>query len=139
MTGKFFLPFQYIAFHYFFAIISLAIELLAKDISSKHRKIKRIKSVIISGQYSAEALNRKKSRPNVSYNSGSFNETDNANISSFGSLLAKATAEMKNIPDVRADVVADFKSRIESGTYNPPLDKLANVLYMAGMLEVAEE
>ena len=62
----------------------------------------------ISGQYSAEALNRKKSRPNVSYNSGSFNETDNANISSFGSLLAKATAEMKNIPDVRADVVADF-------------------------------
>ena len=93
----------------------------------------------ISGQYSAEALNRKKSRLNVSYNSGSFNETDNANISSFGSLLAKATAEMKNIPDVRADVVADFKSRIESGTYNPPLDKLANVLYMAGMLEAAEE
>ncbi len=93
----------------------------------------------ISGQYSAEALNSKKSRRSVSYNSGSFTETDNANISSFGSLLAKATAEMKNIPDVRADVVADFKSRIESGTYNPPLDKLANVLYMAGMLEAAEE
>lgn len=93
----------------------------------------------ISGQYSAEALNSKKSRRNVSYNSGSFTETDNANISSFGSLLAKATAEMKNIPDVRENVVADFKSRIESGTYNPPLDKLANVLYMAGMLEAAEE
>lgn len=93
----------------------------------------------ISGQYSAEALNRKKSRPNVSYNSGSFTETDNANISSFGSLLAKATAEMRNIPDVRENVVADFKSRIESGTYNPPLDKLANVLYMAGMLEATEE
>ena len=46
---------------------------------------------------------------------------------------------MKNIPDVREDVVADFKARIESGTYNPPLDKLANVLYMAGMLEAAEE
>ena len=46
---------------------------------------------------------------------------------------------MKNIPDVREDVVADFKTRIESGTYNPPLDKLANVLYMAGMLEAAEE
>ena len=75
----------------------------------------------------------------MSYNSGSFTETDNANISMFGSLLAKATAEMKNIPDVREDVVADFKSRIESGTYNPPLDKLANVLYMAGMLEAAEE
>ncbi len=93
----------------------------------------------ISGQYSAEALSGKKSRRSVSYNSGSFNETDNANISSFGTLLARATAEMKNIPDVREDVVADFKARIESGTYNPPLDKLANVLYMAGMLEAAEE
>ena len=93
----------------------------------------------ISGQYSTEALNGKKSRRNVSYNSSSFTETDNANISSFGSLLAKATAEMKNIPDVREDVVASFKSQIESGTYNPPLDKLANVLYMAGMLEAAEE
>lgn len=93
----------------------------------------------ISGQYSAEALSKKKSNRNVSYNSGSFTETDNANISSFGALLAKVNAEMKNIPDVREDVVADFKARIESGTYNPPLDKLANVLYMAGMLEAAEE
>ncbi|MBR4196098.1 MAG: flagellar biosynthesis anti-sigma factor FlgM [Synergistaceae bacterium] len=105
--------------------------------------LSRRRSVImigrISGQYSAEALQGKKSRRSVSYNSGSFTETDNANISSFGSLLAKVNAEIKNIPDVREDVVADFKSRIESGTYNPPLDKLANVLYMAGMLEAAEE
>ena len=93
----------------------------------------------VSGQYSTEALNGKKSRRPVSYSSGSFTETDNANISSFGSLLAKATAEMKNIPDVREDVVAGFRSRIESGTYNPPLDKLADVLSMAGMLDVAED
>ncbi len=93
----------------------------------------------ISGQYSAEALNNKKSRRNVSYSGNSFTETDNANISSFGSLLAKATAEMKNIPEVREDVVSNFKAQIESGTYNPPLDKLANVLYMAGILDAAEE
>ena len=93
----------------------------------------------ISGHYSAEALNNKKSKRNVSYNSGTFAETDNANISSFGSLFAKVTAEMKNIPEIREDVVADFKARIESGTYNPPLDKVANVLYMAGMLEAAED
>ena len=93
----------------------------------------------ISGQYYSEALNNKKSKRSVSYNSGSFAETDNANISSFGSLFAKVTAEMKNIPDIREDVVADFKARIETGTYNPPLDKVANVLYMAGMLEAAED
>lgn len=93
----------------------------------------------ISGHYSAEALNNKKSKRSVSYNNGSFTETDNANISSFGSLLAKVNAEMKNIPDVRENLVADLKSKIESGTYNPPLDKLANILYMAGMLDAAEE
>ncbi len=81
----------------------------------------------ISGQYSAEALNKKKSNRSVSYNSGTFTDTDNADISSFGTLLAKVNAEFKNIPEVREEVVADFRSRIETGTYNPPLDKVANL------------
>jgi negative regulator of flagellin synthesis FlgM len=94
---------------------------------------------ITSGQYSAEALTNKKSRRNVSYSSTYSQETDNANISSFGSLLARASAEFKNIPDIREDKVAALKGQIESGSYNPPLDKLANVLYMAGILDAAEE
>ena len=91
------------------------------------------------GQYNLDALNRKKSRSSVNYNAGSFTESDNANISTFGSLLAKVNAEMKNIPEVREDLVADFKTKIEAGTYNPPLDKLADRLYMMGMLDLAEE
>ena len=91
------------------------------------------------GQYNLDALNRKKSRSSVNYNAGSSGESDNANISTFGSLLAKVNAEMKNIPEVREDVVADFKTKIEAGTYNPPLDKLADRLYMMGMLDLAEE
>ena len=94
---------------------------------------------ITSGQYSAEALNNKKSRRNVSYNGTYSQETDNANISSFGSLLARASSEFKNIPDIREDKVAALKGQIESGSYNPPLDKLANVLYMAGILDATEE
>ena len=93
----------------------------------------------ISGQYSTEALNRRKSRQNVSYGSGYQQESDNADISSFGSLLAKASAEMKNIPEIREDVVAPLKAQIDSGSYNPPLDKVANALYVAGILDAFEE
>ncbi len=90
----------------------------------------------ISGQYNIDALNNKKAKRNVSYNGNFSAESDNANISSFGSLLAKVNAEMKNIPEVRDDVVADFKGQIESGKYNPPLDKVANALIIAGMLDL---
>ena len=95
----------------------------------------------ISGmsQYNLDALSRKKSRSSVSYNHGSSGEADNANISTFGSLLAKVNAEMKNIPEVRDDLIANFKTQIDTGTYNPPLDKLADRLYIAGMLDLAEE
>ena len=93
----------------------------------------------ISGQYNLDALNGKKSRRSVNYNNGSANESDNANFSSFGTLLARVNAEMKNIPEVREDVVAKFRTQIEQGTYNPPLDKLANSLWIAGMLDVVDE
>lgn len=93
----------------------------------------------ISGQYNAEALNAKKSRRSVSYGSSYMQEQDNADISSFGTLLARASAEFKNIPEVREDVVADFKAKIDSGSYNPPLDKVANALYVAGILDAIEE
>lgn len=94
----------------------------------------------ISGQYSLEALNSRKARRSVSYGGyAQDSDSDNASISSFGSLLAKVNAEMKNIPEVREDVIANFKTQIDSGTYNPPLDKLANALYVAGMLDVTED
>ena len=54
----------------------------------------------ISGQYNVDALNNKKSKRSVSYNgSSAFEEADNAKFSSFGTLLSKVNAEIKNIPD----------------------------------------
>ena len=94
----------------------------------------------ISGQYNIDALNHKKSKRSVSYNgSSAYEEADNAKFSSFGTLLSKVNAEIKNIPDVREDVVTNFKTQIEEGTYNPPLDKLAGRLIIAGMIDVAAE
>ena len=92
----------------------------------------------ISGQYNLDALQQKKSRRSVSYNNSYSQESDNADISSFGSLLAHVSSELKNIPEIREDKVAALKSQIDSGSYNPPLDKLANALYVAGMLDLAE-
>lgn len=93
----------------------------------------------ISGQYNLDAVNNKKSRRNVFYGNGLAGESDNAKFSSFGTLLAKANAEMRNIPEVREDVVAKFKAQIDNNSYNPPLDKLADTLIMVGMLDAAEE
>ena len=93
----------------------------------------------ISGQYNSEALNTRKTRRSFSYGNNYAQESDNADISSFGSLLAKVNAELKNIPDVREDVVASIKEKIDSGSYNPPLDKVANALYVAGILDAFEE
>lgn len=94
----------------------------------------------ISGQYNIDALNNKKSKRSVSYNgSSAYEEADNAKFSSFGTLLSKVNAEIKNIPDVREDVVTNFKTQIEEGTYNPPLDKLAGRLIIAGMIDIAAE
>lgn len=91
------------------------------------------------GQYNLDALSRRKSRSSIRYNNGSYTESDNADISSFGTLLAKVNAEMKNIPDVRNDIVTNFKAQVDAGTYNPPLEKLADRLYLMGMLDLTEE
>ncbi|MBQ7150997.1 MAG: flagellar biosynthesis anti-sigma factor FlgM [Synergistaceae bacterium] len=93
----------------------------------------------ISGQYNLDALNNKKSRRSVSYNGNTGTESDNAKFSSFGTLLAKAGAEMKNIPDIREDITAKFKSQVENGTYNPPLNKVAGALLSAGILDAILE
>ncbi len=88
----------------------------------------------IGGQYNLDALNGKKSRKNVYYDNNA-NKSDEADFSSFAVHLSKYNAELKNIPDVREDLVANLKTQVESGNYVPPLDKLASSLIIAGMLD----
>ncbi len=89
----------------------------------------------ISGQYSMDALRGKKSRRGV-YSDGFSATSDEANFSSFGVQLARYSAELKNIPDVREDVVSSYKAQVEGGTYVPSLDKVAHSLIIAGMLDM---
>jgi len=89
----------------------------------------------ISGQYSLDALNAKKSRKGV-YSEGTSVGSDEASFSSFSVELARINAELKNVPDVREDVVDKFKAQVEAGTYVPSLDKVAHSLITVGMLDL---
>lgn len=97
----------------------------------------------ISGQYSINALSRKKSSGgvyngygfNAAFQGGDLDLSDEASFSSFAVGLARISADLKSVPDVRDDIVNNFKEQVNSGTYNPPLDKVAHALLIAGMLD----
>ena len=91
----------------------------------------------ISGQYGVDALNAKKSKRGP-YTGGLAASSDEANFSSFAVELARIDAELKNVPDVREDLVDKFKGQVDSGKYVPQLDKVAHVLILAGLLNVQD-
>ena len=87
----------------------------------------------ISGQYGMNALGGKKARKSA-YADGFSGASDETNFSSFGVALARYSAELKNVDDVRNDVVDKFKAQVDAGTYVPQLDKVAHTLVIAGLL-----
>lgn len=59
---------------------------------------------------------------------------DEANFSSFAVELARVTGDLKNVPEVRQELIDDFAKKVEAGEYSPPLDKIAHNLFLAGIL-----
>ena len=59
---------------------------------------------------------------------GSLRGPDQAEFSNRGVELAKARAALSTVPDVREDRVASLKSQVQAGTYQVPVDALANKL-----------
>ena len=88
----------------------------------------------ISGVYGPTAagkLKSKRDRPSPARDV----RGDGAEFSSFAVELAKASAELKKIPDVREQLVDDCKKRIAEGTYSPDLNSVARSLINAGLLD----
>ena len=86
----------------------------------------------ISGQYGIEAPVQAKAKK---YYPGCVkNGTDEANFSTFAVELARISGELKAVPEVRQDVIDDFKKKVDSGEYHPPLEKIAHNLFLAGIL-----
>jgi flagellar biosynthesis anti-sigma factor FlgM len=91
----------------------------------------------IGGLYDVEAVARAKAKRGRG--AGSVQGVrDEAEFSAFAVELARVTAELKNISEVRQDRVDDFKQRVDAGTYNPPLEKVAHNLFLAGILDAGE-
>jgi flagellar biosynthesis anti-sigma factor FlgM len=91
----------------------------------------------IAGQYGIEAVAQAKAKKG--YGVGSVkNEADEANFSSFAVELARVSAELKSVPEVRQDLIDDFKKKVDGGEYRPPLDKIAHNLFLAGILNNEE-
>ena len=65
---------------------------------------------------------------NRSQKSGSTSQTDKLQISSTGKDYHAAKAMVAGCPDVREDVVASIKARIQDGTYEVSNEKFAEKL-----------
>ncbi len=55
--------------------------------------------------------------------------SDQLEISSLGKDIHTAKQAVKNSPDVREDVTASIKARMDAGTYHVDSDKLADKLF----------
>ena len=81
----------------------------------------RIDNNMMSGMDTLEQTSRKKNVEKVSANDKQNSyvvESDEVSISEKGKDVSEMTRTLKEMPDVRADKVADLKERIANGTYN---------------------
>lgn len=81
----------------------------------------RIDNNMMSGMDTLEQTSPKKNVEKVSANdkqNSSVVESDEVSISEKGKDVSEMTRTLKEMPDVRADKVADLKERIANGTYN---------------------
>lgn len=81
----------------------------------------KINSNMMSGMDTLEQTSRKRNIEKVSANEKENSvaaESDAVSISEKGKDVSEMTRTLKEMPDVRADKIADLKARIASGTYN---------------------
>jgi negative regulator of flagellin synthesis FlgM len=91
----------------------------------------------IGGLYDVDAAVKAKAKKGYGTSSVQ-NARDEAEFSSFAVELARITAELKNVAEVRQNRVDDLKKELEAGTYNPPLEKIAHNLFLAGILDLGD-
>lgn len=111
---------------------------MLRPITDMKRKVSPIGVMImldkISGVYGPGTADKLKARKGYA-SSTSQVRGDGAEFSPFAVELAKVSAELKKIPDVREQLVEDFRKRIAEGTYSPDLNSVARSLINAGLLD----
>ena len=92
----------------------------------------------IATQYNIENLKSKRARKYMNPYGNFAADSDNAKFSTFAVQLSKYANEMKNIPDVREEIVNNLKTQFENDTYTPPLNNVAEKLILSGFIDVIE-
>lgn len=59
---------------------------------------------------------------------GALNPVDSVNVSARATEIGALTAKAEQLPEVRAERVAELKAKVDSGDYNPPAADIANAL-----------
>ena len=71
--------------------------------------------------YKATYTNKAEAKPGVA-------KTDNVQISSIGKDITVAKQAVKDVADIREDIVAPIKEKIQNGTYDVSADRFADKL-----------
>lgn len=59
---------------------------------------------------------------------GALKPVDSVSVSARASEIGALTAKTEQLPDVRAERVAELKAKVDSGDYNPPAAAIADAL-----------
>ncbi len=89
----------------------------------------------VSSHYGPEASGRSRSKKGC-HADGLSGGNDRADFSPFAVELARFGAELKNVPDVRQDVVDRLQAQVAAGEYVPQLEQVARSLVLSGLLEL---
>lgn len=92
---------------------------------------KELKRLYQSETTGTRSVGKSAGRDSVDKSAGSASNLsgkDQATLSEGARLLAESLAALNNAPEVRADLVAQLRSQIESGEYEIPYDELAKKL-----------
>ena len=91
----------------------------------------------ITGQCGVEAAAKAKARKG--YGAGGIRSgSDEASFSLFAVELARISGELRSVPEVRQDLVDELREKVDAGEYQPPLEKGAHNLFLAGILNGEE-
>ena len=91
----------------------------------------------ISGVYGIPSVNKISAKKSKTEEVSS-GKSDGVEFSGFAKELAKASQELKSVPDVREELVEGFKRQVQEGAYSPDLDNVARSLLLAGLLNREE-
>ena len=89
----------------------------------------------VSRPYGPGAAGKNRAKKGYSTD-GPSGGSDRADFSPFAVELARIGAELKNVPDVRQDVVDRLQAQVAADEYVPQLEHVARSLVLSGFLDL---